>query len=229
MLIGKVETLSRYPVKSLLGEFLEAADIDKRGVRGDRLHAISNQQGKFGSGKNTRRFRKIEGLLHLSAQFNSDTLLITFPSGESHNSDHQDINQKLSTELGQAVTLTKENDLPHFDDGSVHIITSADLEQLKLELPESQIDIRRFRANILIDTDSLSRDLLGKTLRIRETELAIVEETRRCRMIGLAQAALNNDPKILEMVAKQNNHNFGVYATVVRPGLINVGDSISIV
>ncbi|MDG1904950.1 MAG: MOSC domain-containing protein [Arenicella sp.] len=229
MLIGKVETLSRYPVKSLLGEFVEAVDIEKRGVRGDRLYAISNEQGKFGSGKNTRHFRKIDGLLCLSAQFNSDTLLITFPCGESLNSDHQDINQKLSTELGQAVTLTKENDLPHFDDGSVHIITSADLEQLKLELPESQIDIRRFRANILIDTHSLSRDLLGKTLRIRDTEMAIVEETKRCRMIGLAQGTLNHDPKILEMVAKQHNHNFGVYATVVRPGLINVGDSISIV
>ncbi len=77
--IGSVATLWRYPVKSMLGEPREYLDIDTRGVVGDRRYAIRNAEGKLGSGKSTRRFRRIDGLLRFRAAYNGDAAEITFP------------------------------------------------------------------------------------------------------------------------------------------------------
>ncbi len=226
---GKVETLSRYPVKSLLGEVLDAVELDQRGIIGDRLYAISNDQGKFGSGKSTRRFRRIDGLFNMSARLMGDTLSIIFPCGETLDGRDTNIDQKLSIELGQTVSLTKENKIPHFDDGAIHVVTSADMEALKAQLPQSQIDVSRFRANIVIDTDSLSNELLGKSLRIGNSEVKIIKQTERCRMICLEQGELNYDPKILDIIAKKHELKFGVYASVVRSGWINVNDDVTVI
>ncbi|WP_405420476.1 hypothetical protein [Streptomyces erythrochromogenes] len=40
-----------------------------RGLVGDRLYAVRDGDGRFGSGKNTRRFRRMDGLLHLRSRF----------------------------------------------------------------------------------------------------------------------------------------------------------------
>lgn len=63
--IGRVAGLWRYPVKSLDGEQLEQVAIDRRGVERDRLWALVDGEGKIASGKPTRRFRKVPGLLCL--------------------------------------------------------------------------------------------------------------------------------------------------------------------
>ena len=83
---NKIDKLWRYPVKSLLGESCQRytavkqgyrfaykttvpaltafrgqeVTVDRRGVVGDRWFAIRDRNGKFGSAKNTRRFRKID-------------------------------------------------------------------------------------------------------------------------------------------------------------------------
>ena len=61
--IGRIKEINRFPVKSILGESLSSAIVNHRGVLGDRLWAIKNENGKFGSGKTTRRFQQMEGLL----------------------------------------------------------------------------------------------------------------------------------------------------------------------
>ncbi len=66
---GIIERLWRYPVKSLLGESCPELSLDRRGVIGDRWFAIQNSKGKFASGKNTRRFCKIEGLFDFQARY----------------------------------------------------------------------------------------------------------------------------------------------------------------
>jgi uncharacterized protein len=54
--MGVVAALWRYPVKSMAGERLTEAAVGERGLDGDRLYAVRDPAGKFGSGKNTRRF-----------------------------------------------------------------------------------------------------------------------------------------------------------------------------
>ncbi|MEV3970271.1 MOSC N-terminal beta barrel domain-containing protein [Streptomyces sp. NPDC050698] len=57
-----MERIWRYPIKSIGGEVLDEAAVDARGLDGDRLYAVWDAEGKFGSGKNTRRFRRVPGL-----------------------------------------------------------------------------------------------------------------------------------------------------------------------
>ncbi len=64
-----VEQVWRYPVKSLGGERIESSLADAAGMLGDRLWAVQDSDGKLGSGKNTRRFKRISGLLDLSARY----------------------------------------------------------------------------------------------------------------------------------------------------------------
>ena len=59
--------IRRFPVKSMLGEVVPGADAGPRGLAGDRLWAVRDPDGKFGSGKNTRRFRRMPGLFDLRA------------------------------------------------------------------------------------------------------------------------------------------------------------------
>ena len=66
---ARVIRLWRYPVKSMLGEECGYLDVDERGAKGDRLFAVRDADGKFGSGKTTRRFRKIDGLLGFRAAY----------------------------------------------------------------------------------------------------------------------------------------------------------------
>jgi uncharacterized protein YcbX len=63
--------IRRYPIKSLLGERLSTVEVDQRGLVGDRLWAVRDADGKLGSGKNTRRFRRMPGLFMLRGHFGS--------------------------------------------------------------------------------------------------------------------------------------------------------------
>src|SRR5437868_3641838 len=114
---GVVLHLWRYPVKSMLGEQLEHLDLDKRGVQGDRLYAIRTAEGKFGSGKGTRRFRYIDGLFGFGASYDDDLPVLSFPNGQIIIGDNPEIHGLLSKALGQPVALAKEGIISHFDAG----------------------------------------------------------------------------------------------------------------
>ena len=229
-LYGTIEKLWRYPVKSLLGESCTELQIDRRGVVGDRLFALRNRQGKFGSGKNTRRFRKIEGLFDFQAKYNNNVPIITFPDGRIFRKDDSNLDRELSAALKQPVTLVSEKNISHFDADSLHLITSGSLNWLKTLLPDSAIDERRFRANLLIDTPNtglVEHDWISKKLSIgRELEIEITSLTERCVMIGFPQQELDQDTRILKTINKKSQHNFGVYAKVIKSGVVRVGDKI---
>lgn len=52
---GTVAALNRYPIKSLLGESLEACEVSERGLDGDRTHGLIDEEtGKVASAKAPR-------------------------------------------------------------------------------------------------------------------------------------------------------------------------------
>src|SRR5437867_8059748 len=64
---GTIVSLWHYPVKSMLGEELNAADLSERGVTGDRAYALVDaSNGKVGSAKNPRKW---PGLFDCRASF----------------------------------------------------------------------------------------------------------------------------------------------------------------
>ena len=57
---GSVVSLWRYPVKSVMGEELNAAEITQRGLLGDRAYAlVDSSDGKVATAKNPRKWPRL--------------------------------------------------------------------------------------------------------------------------------------------------------------------------
>ena len=231
--IGTVVRLWRYPVKSVGGEECERVEVYARGVEGDRRYAILNAEGRPGSGKTTRRFRQIDGLLDLRAVYHEDVPELIFGDGTRMLASDPQIHAALSSFLGTPVTLAREDGISYLDAGPVHLITTAGLAWLRASLPDSVIDERRFRANLVIDAPGraqVERDWIGKTLAIGDSvKLRVADPTGRCRMVTLPQAGLPHDPRVLGSIIRDAGSEFGVYAGVVAPGAISRGDCCTLV
>jgi uncharacterized protein len=103
-MLGTVAVLRRYPVKSMLGEDVEASDVTLTGLAGDRrLAVLSRTTGKIASAKLPRLWRD---LLTLSAGYEGDAVRITLAPGKTVWSTDADVDAVLSGVLGQPVTLT---------------------------------------------------------------------------------------------------------------------------
>ncbi len=107
-MLGTVAALRRYPVKSMLGEDLDASDVTFTGLAGDRrLAVLSRTTGKVASAKLPRLWRD---LLTLSATAGdpaaTGAVRITLPEGKTIWSSDPDVDTVLSSLLDQPVTLT---------------------------------------------------------------------------------------------------------------------------
>jgi uncharacterized protein len=217
----------------MLGEQCEHLDVDPRGVAGDRLFAIQDANGKFGSGKSTRRFRRIDGLFRFHAVYEGGVPAIVFPDGRTMRGDDPDIHTSLSHTLGQPVTLAHEASVLHLDAGPVHLLTTAALAWLRAALPDVYADERRFRPNLVIDVPGatqVERGWLGKTLSVgNAVRLRVSAATERCGMVAFAQVGLPDDARILRCITQEAALHFGVYAEVLVPGRIKRGDRVVVV
>lgn len=223
-----VASLRRYPVKSLVGESLEVADVVQRGLRGDRLWAVVDEDGKLGSGKSSRRFRKMEGLLDLVASYDGDVPLVRFPDGRVIRGDDPEIDAAVSEHVGRPVALAREGEVSHFDDGPVHLVTTASLRAVEQRLGEP-VDPRRFRPNLVVDTGDLAGMVedtwLGRRVAVGEVVLEVTDRMPRCVMVNLPQIGLGAT-RVLDVVGELNDAHLGVLATVVTPGRVRVGDPV---
>jgi MOSC domain-containing protein len=107
MLIGTVNQIWRYPVKSMAGERLDECTVAQLGIPGDRGWALRDEQtGEITNGK------KIPLLMQCAAHYceqpandNIPNVEIILPDGTSVRSDDERVNEKLSAALGRQVTL----------------------------------------------------------------------------------------------------------------------------
>src|SRR6476620_11602730 len=108
---GAVVSLWRYPVKSMMGEELNASDLTDRGLLGDRsLALVDTETGKVISGKNPRKWAT---MFDFRAVFTTPPVLgsplppvrVTLPDGVSVTSDAARFAELLTSALGRPVTL----------------------------------------------------------------------------------------------------------------------------
>jgi uncharacterized protein YcbX len=234
LLVGRVTELWRYPVKSVGGERCAELAFDARGADGDRRFALYGADGKIGSGKTTRRFRRMDGLLHYSAVLAGDASVIACPDGARLRAGEPAADAALSAALGEPVTVQPEDRIPHFDAAPVHLLSSASLRWLAACLGDaSPPDVRRFRPNIVLDAAGAERPedaWPGRTLLVGESlRIDIVQRAERCVMTTMSQAAVDEDARVLRALAQLNDACFGVYASVSAPGRVRVGDTVHLV
>lgn len=263
----KVASIWRYPVKSMMGEELNACEFTENGLLGDRAYGvIDHETGKLANAKNPHKW---PNMFQYRANFidppQKDAAIppvrITFPDGRSIVSTDEEKDQLLSNSLNRNVHLSTpspvdvqfEGYIPEeieeldnkgtiftrtspqgtfFDIDMVHIITTSTINYLRKLASESRIEPRRFRPNLIIevpDTEAfVENEWVGKILTIGSLQLKVSQKTKRCVMTTLAQGDLPKDPDVLRSIVRNNAGSFGVYASVVKPGRVSIGDRIEI-
>ncbi len=246
--IGRVADLWRYPVKSMLGEKIRETEVGAMGFKHDRRFALRDiASGSFLSAK------RVPQLLEFQARISREGLLgIEFPSGFLGAFGRQDLNARLSHALGRQVELLEradedepamittepddgkeafESPLGFFDGSPLHLLASADLATAVALYPEGVWDIRRFRANLVIDTGSargfVSEGWIGRGLRIgKDAIISVTRGCTRCVMTTHPQEGLERDPGIQKALIQGNANVLGVRAQVVIAGTIREGDPV---
>ncbi len=122
----------------------------------------------------------------------------------------------------------------YFDAFPLMLMTTASLRRLQDLVPDSAVDVKRFRPNLVIETpDDVSgfveSEWAGKQIRIGEATLELTAPCPRCVMITHPVADLPKDPQILRAVVRDADQNLGVYAKVAQAGSIRVGDTVEVV
>lgn len=130
-IVGRVQELWRYPVKSMQGESLGACEVAALGLAGDRGWAVRDERAG-----EIRGAKKLPALLGCAARYRSEpngeavpAVDITLPDGMQSASDDPAVAGRLSTLLGRPVTLWPRrpaDDLAHYRRGAPD---HADLEQ----------------------------------------------------------------------------------------------------
>ena len=266
---GKVVSIWRYPVKSMLGEELNSSYITERGLVGDRAYAlIDKETGRVVSAKNPRKWEKLFDFRSVFMDIpevaeNIPPVRITLPDGTLIVSNQdEDIDYTLSKALGRDVRLMRANlDNPSyeeywpnidglarrdkvtdetmpsrtfFDIDVIHILTTSTINRLRELYPEGRFEVRRFRPNIVVESTSEEKDFIenlwiGKKIRIgKDIVLSVTGPCTRCVMITLPQGDLPRDLGILRTVARYNQVNVGVYASVLQGGTIHRGDLVQL-
>jgi uncharacterized protein len=228
----------------MLGEDLDGADVTGRGIEGDRTHAlIDAETGKICSAKNPRLWAGLLTIAGTDALKATDDelsqalgrpvrLVSTPPEGATLDRSRPDeiLARGLEAEVGFDVSRVAPGTF--FDFAPLHIVTSATVDRLKIK------DIIRYRPNLLLDLDLDETGLTGQTLHIGESLLVrVIVPTPRCAIPTLAHGDLPRDLDALRVPSQHNRLQVldqgmlacvGVYAEVLRPGRVKVGDGVRV-
>lgn len=232
--VGRVRALYRYPVKSTAGQALEVAAVTADGLRNDRRWAAYTDDGGVASGKRTRRFRPVIGLMGWasSAEDDDDIPVLVSPEGVRYRVDDPAASQALTAAFGQKLTLRPESTVQHHDESPLHLLTTSSLAAVE-RLVGAPVDPHRFRANIIVDTGVepgfLEDDWIGVELAVgTEVVLHVGPGMPRCVMIDQAQKGVAADPKTLRSLGVHHGTELGLQARATGTGMMRVGDVLTL-
>ena len=275
-----IDQIWRYPVKSMIGDRVESADLDPLGVVGDRTWAVRDQvRGGI------RGAKQLGGLMRLSARYAGEPggpVLITLPDGATVSTDDDDASARVSQAIDHEVTLEAlrpADDLEHYRRGQPYhddlmvelrsifgrtedeplpdlsafppvifeyesppgtyydvypllLVTTSALRSLREALPDSAVDVRRFRPSIVVDTGDAPGhpefDWVGRRFTVGDAVVEVKDGCPRCVMVTREiDEATPQDRTILRHIVKDLGQNVGVYGEVVSPGRVRTGDAVT--
>jgi len=256
--VGKVDSLWRYPVKSMRGEELDEAFAGFAGIYGDRLFAFKSSASPTGfpylTAREQRRllqyrphFRHPDkaarpvnlteaekmGANPISADPSELMVNVETPDGKTLAVDDPALIDTLRADIDQKHQLTlmrSERALTDCRPVSIFSLQSA----WKLgDETGIQLDKRRFRANIYVDLTSgqgfAENEFVGRSLRIgSKVVVTILERDARCVMITLDPDTGEKTPAILKKVAQAHEGMAGVYGAVLVEGMLHKGDTVEL-
>jgi uncharacterized protein YcbX len=127
----------------------------------------------------------------------------------------------------------------YYDAFALTVMTEAALDALARALPDSNADVRRFRPSIVIDTDDDGADAstpghpefdwAGRRATIGTATIEFRDPCPRCVMVTREiDAEIPVDRTVLRHIVRDLDQNVAVYAEVITPGVISLGDALTL-
>ena len=208
-----VAELWRYPVKSLAGEPLDAAEISADGIPGDRMVQVYDAKGRIVTSRTTPRLLGLKGTLS--------------PMGETLVNGHPwtapEVAAAIEAAAGPGARLVRHDGPDRFDVLPLLVATDGAVNALGL-------DRRRFRPNILVaGVDGLAeRDWPGRRARVGEAIIGFKKLRGRCVMTTYDPDTLEQDPTVLRRIVREMGGRLALDTYVVRGGRVAVGDPVEL-
>jgi uncharacterized protein len=234
--VGHVEAIFRYPVKSMAGERLEAANLGWHGLDGDRRLAFRRMDDR--SGMPWLTASKLPNLLLFAPCRREDGTQgdlpthIRTPDGKEMPVFGEDLAAEVGRRYGATVQMMQ---LRHgiFDEASISVIASDTVREIGRFAGRS-LDVRRFRPNIVVrlpQSISFQEDeWLGGVLSFGEGNdapaITVTMRDERCSMVNLDPDSASPAPEVMKAVVRANQNNAGIYGAVTRVGRLAVGQTI---
>jgi uncharacterized protein YcbX len=208
-----VQEIWRYPVKSMAGESLEAADLTEAGVVGDRVVQVRDAAGRI----MTARTRPL--LLRHRATLGSDNVVLV--DGLPWTS--ADVARGVEVAAGVGTRLVQGSLEDRFDILPLLVATDGMLAAVGY-------DRRRFRPNLVIGgVPGLSeREWERARLRIGAVVIAMDDLRERCIMTTFDPDTGGQDLEVLRLVQRKFDGRLGLNSQVAAPGRISVGDTVEL-
>jgi uncharacterized protein len=234
-IVGHVAALNRFPVKSMAGEPLVLAELDWQGMEGDRQYA-------FVRTANGTRFpwltaRQVPALVLHKARFadpgvpKTSAVLVETPDGAMVSLHDPLLLAHLEAAAGEPARLIQVA-RGIYDAMPISIVTTA--THARVEAAHgSTLDPRRFRSNVIVESDVPAPELQGLRLAFGGSEDGAIVQTAdpipRCVLTTIDPDTGAKEPRVLRTIAQQFGNAYGVYATPARPGLIRLGDPVRVI
>jgi uncharacterized protein len=221
-----ITQLWRYPVKSLGGEQLKAAQVERGGIRFDRRYMIVDGEGHRKGQPLTARL--VAKLLAFTAIAEDGTVLVRTPEGDVLPCGG-DFAAHLARALGRPVWIEAitSYDEPFHDAHDLLVLNAASLRALEGEWGKP-LNPLRFRPNLIIDSHDavpyIENDWVGRRFRAGTTILEAAALDQRCVLTTIDPHTQAIDPSLLRLIVERHNQCFGLYCRVQSPGNIAVGD-----
>jgi uncharacterized protein YcbX len=205
-----VAELWRYPVKSLAGERIAAAEIGPDGIPGDRIVRVRGPEGVRTS---RRQFR----LLGLRGTLDAKGR----PCINGHPWSSPEALALVKDAAGRDAWLEAWEGRDRFDILPLLVATDGAVAAFGR-------DVRRLRPNIVIGgVEGLGeRGWPGAELHINDAIVRLDSLRGRCHMTTIDPDTLDVDPGVLRDIVSRFENKLALNAAVARGGMVRVGDPV---
>jgi uncharacterized protein YcbX len=234
--IGQVEAIFRYPVKSMAGERLQAANLGWHGLDGDRRLAFRRIDDRGGFPFLTAG--KLPELLLFAPRYRDDgapedlPTHVRTPDGEELPVFGESLAAEVVRRHGAPVHMMH---LKHgiFDEASVSVIAVDTVREIA-RLAGVSPDVRRFRPNIVVrlrqPAPFQEDEWVGGVLSFGEgayaPAIAVTIRDVRCAMLNLDPDSATPNPEAMKAVVRAHQNTAGIYGAVTSIGRLAVGQPI---
>jgi uncharacterized protein YcbX len=209
----KLAEIWRYPVKSMAGESLAAAELRAGGIEGDRVVQVWDERNRILTARTHPRLLAHRASLGDDGDPRVDGLPWADP----------EITRRVEAAAGSGSRLRRYEGVERFDVRPLLVATDGSLAAFGH-------DPRRLRPNLVISgVEGLGeRGWQGRSLRVGKAVIGLADLRGRCVMTTWDPDSQAQDVGVLRDIVRRFDGRICLNASVLEPGRIQVGDEVEL-